>query len=337
MNRLKLTLVLLCVFLFSRSVFGKDTPTTSTAAQNRDLSKASAEPSPLSAREGFINVDGGPVWYRIAGSGGQIPLLIVHGGPGSRSCIFDKVAGFWGKSRPVITYDQLGSGRSGRPTDRNLWTLERSVRELGQVREALGLTKIHLLGHSWGAGLAVSYLDRAGLQGIESVVLLGPYLSTKIWIEDANLLLAQLPDEVQATLKRHEAAGTTQSPEYEKAAELFYSRFYYHKPKPQLPPSCAEAKKNDEIYQHMWGPTEFRATGTLRDFDVTSVLPRLRVPVLLVVGRFDEARPETAARFQAMIPKARLEIIEDCGHMAAVEDPDALARIVGDFLRAPKK
>jgi len=81
----------------------------------------------------------------------------------------------------------------------------------------------------------------------------------------------------------------------------------------------------------MWGPSEFSATGTLRDFDITGDLPRWKLPVLFVVGRFDEARPETVARFQAMIPGARLEVVEDCGHMAPLEDPKEYARILVSF------
>jgi proline iminopeptidase len=83
----------------------------------------------------------------------------------------------------------------------------------------------------------------------------------------------------------------------------------------------------------MWGPNEFRSSGTLREFDVTAALPHLKMPVLIMVGRFDEARPETAARFADMIPKGRLEIIEDCGHMAPLEDPESCARVIAQFIK----
>lgn len=292
-----------------------------------------AEPSSLSPREGFIDVEGGPVWYRVFGSGKATPLLMVHGGPGARSCTFEPVAELLSQDRPVILYDQLGTGRSGRPMESSLWSVDRHVRELGQVRAALGLTQVHLLGHSWGTGLVVAYLKAAGLDGVESATFLGPFFSTRIWLEDAQELLAQLPADIQEQVKRHEQAGTTQSKEYQAATEVFYSRFYYHKSTHVLPISCAESRRNDAIYLQMWGPTEFHATGTLRDFDVTDFLPHLKMPALLVVGRFDEARPETAFRFQGMMPNARLKILEDCGHMTPVEDPAGLSLVVREFLR----
>lgn len=121
-------------------------------------------------REGFISVIGGPVWCRTLGSGEKTPLLIVHGGPGGRSCTFEPLAEILLHERPVILYDQLGTGRSGRPTDRALWTVDRAVKELDEVRTALGLERVHLYGHSWGSGLVVAYLDKAGFGGVESVV-----------------------------------------------------------------------------------------------------------------------------------------------------------------------
>jgi proline iminopeptidase len=59
------------------------------------------------------------------------------------------------------------------------------------------------------------------------------------------------------------------------------------------------------------------------------------MPVLVTVGRFDEARPKTAARLADMVPKGRLEIIEDCGHMAPLEDPESCARVIAQFIKGP--
>ena len=288
--------------------------------------------APLTAGEGFVQVPGGPVWYRIFGSGTKTPLLILHGGPGSRSCSFEPLAKFVSTQRPVVVYDQLGSGRSGRPMDSALWTVDRSIRELEEVRSALGLNKVHLMGHSWGAGLATDYVRKARPRGIESLVLAGPLLSTKIWIEDADLLRTQLPQDVQDALTRNERAGTVHSKEYEDATQVFYSLFLYHGAKRQLPASCAEAPTSSEVYELMWGPTEFNATGRLLGFDVTPVLGRLTMPVLLVAGRYDEARPETVAKFQAMIRGSRMAILEHSGHMAPLEEYGEFARILEAFL-----
>jgi proline iminopeptidase len=287
----------------------------------------------LVPHEGFVQVPGGPVWYRVFGSGTATPLIIVHGGPGMSSCIFDPLATLVSQYRPVVVYDQLGSGRSGRPMDSSLWNAERSVRELAAIRKALGLRKVHLMGHSWGASVVADYIITVRPSGVESVVLAGPLLSTKLWIEDANLLRAQLPADVQEVLRRNEQAGTVQSKEYEAATNVFYGRFLYHQAEVKKPESCAQAPPNEAIYQIMWGPTEFYATGNLSTFDVTPGLKQLTMPTMFTVGRYDEARLETVAKFQAMIPGSIVKVLENSGHMAPLEEYQAYSVILEGFLR----
>ena len=126
-----------------------------------------------------------------------------------------------------MRYDQLGSGRSGRPDDPSLWTVARFVEELHVVRQQLGLGQMHLLGHSWGGALAAAYVLEKGTEGIASVILSSPLLSTPMWIEDANYLRSLLPSDVQQTLTEHEAAGTIDSDEYQAASDVFYERHVY--------------------------------------------------------------------------------------------------------------
>ena len=82
----------------------------------------------------------------------------------------------------------------------------------------------------------------------------------------------------------------------------------------------------------MWGPTEFYAPGSLRDFDLTPRLSSIRVPTLFITGEFDEARPETVAQFAKAVPGARFEIIPDVGHASASRKPDLYRQILRDFI-----
>jgi proline iminopeptidase len=282
--------------------------------------------------EGFLNVPGGPVWYQVMGSGTGTPILTVHGGPGGASCSFAALEPL-ARARKVVLYDQLGSGRSGRPTDRSLWRVDRFVEELDLVRKQLGLKRVHLLGHSWGASLAAQYVLAKGMDGIESLILAGPLLSTADWIRDADELRKQLPAGVQEALRRHEAAGTTDSEEYRDAEQEFNRRFL-SRGNPAANPLCAGSTGNRVIYEQMWGPSEFHATGTLRTFDVTRRLHELKVPVLIVVGEFDEARPETASRYRQQIPGARLKVIPNSGHAIFDDQPAATLNALGSFLTA---
>jgi proline iminopeptidase len=283
--------------------------------------------------EGFIEVPGGPVWYQVAGTGPGIPLLALHGGPGGTSCSFS-LLGVLGDQRPVIRYDQLGTGRSGRPDDLSLWTVERFVEGVHAVRRHLGLERMHLLGHSWGGALAAAYVLDKGTEGIVSLTLSSPLLSTPAWVADANLLRQRLPAEVQEVLSVHEAAGTVDSEAYKEASREFYQRFVYAGEKPSSPPECDGAPRNEVIYRHMWGPTEFRATGTLLEFDVTPRLSEIDVPVLFLAGEFDEARPETVAGFQKLIEGARMEVIPGVAHASLNKAPQRYSAILEAFLDA---
>jgi len=237
-----------------------------------------------------------------------------------------------GDERPVIRYDQLGSGRSGRPDDLSLWTVERFVEELHILRQELGLGRFHLRGHSWGASLAAAYVLEKGTDGIASVTFSSPMLSTPLWIKDANYLRSQLPEDVQATLAKHEEAGTTDSDEYAAASEVFNKRHVGRGEAREKATGCDGAPWNSFIYNYMWGPTEFHATGTLIDFDVTDRLHEIDVPVLFITGQFDEARPETVAKFQAMIPGAQMIVIKDVAHASVSRAPDVYRQALEKFL-----
>lgn len=290
--------------------------------------------------QGFVMVPGGPVWYEIDGisntdeldeEGGKIPLLTLHGGPGGTSCGFTRLHGL-DSGRPVLRYDQLGTGRSGRPDDMSLWTVSRYVDELHMLRQELGLEQIHLLGHSWGGALAAAYVLEKGAEGIVSLTLSSPLLSSPAWMEDANYLRAQLPAAVQQVLDEHEAAGTTDSDEYAAATDEFYRRYVRGGDRLEPPASCAGAGGNDVIYEYMWGETEFNATGTLIDFDVTHRLGEIDIPVLLIGGEFDEARPERLAEFRSMLPDAQLETIEGAAHGTISRQPEVYRQRLEAFL-----
>jgi proline-specific peptidase len=281
--------------------------------------------------QGFVNVPGGPVWYQASGTGSGVPLLVLHGGPGGTSCGYSLLEEL-GSERTIIRYDQLGTGRSGRPDDMSLWTVERFVEELDVLRHSLGLEQMHLLGHSWGGSLAAAYVLAKGTDGIVSLTLSSPLLSTPQWIADANELREALPEDVQQTLGRHEEAGTTDTDDYQEASRIFYERHVWGGERQAPPDSCDGVVWSKLIYEYMWGPTEFYATGTLKDFDVTDRLHEIDIPVLFMTGEFDEARPKTMMKFQQLVPGSKLHVIKDAAHASLSKKPVEYRRVLEDFL-----
>ena len=278
----------------------------------------------------MIDVTGGRVWAEIVGDGPGTPLLVLHGGPGVPSYYLDSLRAL-ASERPVVLYDQLGCGRSDRPADTSLYRAERFVAEVGQVRDALGLGRVHLLGQSWGGMLAAMYVLTAP-PGLASLVLASPVIDSGRWADDCARLKAALPAEVQEVIDEHEASGFTGCPEY-AAATLEWWRRHICRLRP-FPADVerALASMGVECYATMWGPSEFTLTGNLRDVTLSPRLPELALPVLFTCGRHDEATPESTGYFAGLVPGARLAVFEHSSHMAHLEQADAYLAQVSAFL-----
>jgi proline iminopeptidase len=282
--------------------------------------------------EGYIEITGGKVWYEIFNKETKnTPVIILHGGPGS-SCYSLQGLKALSDDRPVIFYDQLGCGKSERPTDTSLWHIDRFVEELGQVRKALGLDEVHILGHSWGTTLAAAYcLTQPG--GIESVIFSSPCLSAPLWEKDQVSNLKKLPKEIQDTIKKCEEEGTTDSSEFKEATEVFNKNFVC-----RLDPYPENLKngshlRNPEVYNIMWGPSEFSVKGNLKSFDCTQQLKEITVPTLFTCGRFDEATPESTEYYSRLTPQSKFHVFENSAHMPYVEEPEEFLRVVSEFLK----
>jgi proline-specific peptidase len=287
----------------------------------------------IPASEGFVAVPGGRVWYQIVGADRPgVPILCLHGGPGMPHDYLEPLAGL-AEARPVIFYDQLGCGRSDRPGDDSLWSLERFVEELAAVREALGLDRMHLFGNSWGGWLALQYvLDRR--PALDSLILSSSPPSVSRWISDCAGLRAALDPAVQDVLDRHEASGYFSCPEYQWAITQFYRR---HLCRADPWPDCLErtfAGMGGDVYETMWGPSEFGpVTGRLNGWDVTGRLAEITVPAALVTGgRYDEACPDHMAVLAGGIRGAELAIFEQSSHLAFIEERAGYLGVVADFL-----
>src|SRR5437870_1752334 len=181
----------------------------------------------LPVKEGFIPFAGYRTWYRVVGEGevaGKLPLLCLLGGPGATWHHMEPYEAL-AEGRRVVLYDQLGCGNSAvtEPHETSMWTPELYVREVDAVREALGLDGVHVFGHSWGGMLGMQYASGQP-DGLASLIVESSPPSVPDWMPEVARLRSELPPEVDETLRRHEEAGTTDSPEYEEAAMVFYRR-----------------------------------------------------------------------------------------------------------------
>jgi len=284
----------------------------------------------LTPGEGYIEVDGGKVWYRINGKGNNTPILLLHGGPGSSSYYLDPLMEL-SKDRPVIFIDQLGSGRSTRITDTSLMTIDHYVEELEQVRKALDLKDFYLYGHSWGTMLGMDYYLKYPDE-VKAIIFHSPLFSTDLWIKDADTLISTLPDSIQVIIREHEMNKTYVTDEYQIAVQAYYDNFLRRKERSQAQIDSSYLMDGINIYEFMWGPSEFTATGNLLNYDRIKDLEKIYVPTLLLTGEYDEARPVTVRYFQSLIPGSEFKEIKNAGHVTMHDNPQETIARINEFL-----
>jgi L-proline amide hydrolase len=279
-------------------------------------------------------------WYRISGELGATkkPVFILHGGPGAAHNYVDSYKLLSLRDRAVIHYDQLGCGNSTLLPDKgaDFWTVQLFIDELNNLIDHLGQRgAFHVLGQSWGGMLGAEYgITRPA--GLKSLVIANSPASMALWSSEAMRQRREMPQDIQDALNRHEKAGTTADPEYQKATMWVYERHVCRVVPfpPEVTATFEQVARNPTVYNTMNGPNEFFVVGSLKNWSVIDRLHRIEVPTLLVSGRYDEATPATVQPFKDNIKGARWEIFERSSHMPHVEEKEECMKVVGDFLDA---
>jgi proline iminopeptidase len=284
----------------------------------------------LKAGEGYIEVAGGKVWYKIVGEGDKTPLLMLHGGPGATSYYLQPLAAL-SSDRPVIFFDQLGCGRSTLEMDTTQMNIQFYVDEVYQVKKALGLKDFYLYGQSWGTILGVEYYF-SHPEGIKGIILASPALNGKLWIRDSQLLLAQLPDSLQQVIRKYEKLREFHAPEYQAAMMVYYKKHIARKLPWSADIDSTFAYLGESVYTYMNGPSEFTFTGTMQHYDATDRLQKISIPSLFICGEYDEARPETTEYYASLVPHSKFVVIKDAAHMTMQDNPEQDINEIRRFL-----
>ncbi len=210
--------------------------------------------------------------------------------------------------------------------------VERFVDELQQIIHSLGLDKVHLLGQSWGAALAVDYVLTREAKGVTSLILSGPLISASRWIRDQRAYIEELPEDAKKAILYAEKSGVYDSDEYQQAMMAFYQK---HLCRLDEWPECMHttfAKLNHAQYEYMWGPSEFTITGTLKSYERADQLHNITLPTLFTCGEYDEASPAATRYFQENLPGSQLHILKDASHEHHIEKREEYISVVREFL-----
>ena len=282
-----------------------------------------------------IAVEGGEVMTYCFGSGDEV-LFLANGGPGL-PCDYlrDSHSHLATDGLRVVTWDQLGTGRSDRPDDPALWTIERYARELEAVRSGLGLGPVHLLGQSWGGWLAIEYA-LTFLDSVKSLVLSNTAGDLPHLVSELNRLRSALGTETVTMMLRREAEGTIGHPEYKAAVALLDWRHVHRLD--AIPPALQRSMDGMvfDIYNIMQGPNEFVYTGNLKDWNRIPDMHRIDRPTLIIVGEHDELTPACAMKMHQALPNSRITVFPNTSHSTCFEVPTAYFGVLEDFLAEQK-
>ncbi|HZC29635.1 MAG TPA: proline iminopeptidase-family hydrolase, partial [Gaiellaceae bacterium] len=287
-----------------------------------------------------ITTPAGPqrVWTKRTGNNATTKMLLLHGGPGATHeylLAFDSYLPAAGVE--FYYYDQLGSGWSDQPDDPSLWTIERFVDEVEQVRQALGLTRENfvLYGQSWGGVLAIEYA-LAHQEHLKGLVISNMMASIPAYNAYANDVL--IPAQDAATIdeiKALEAAGDTDNPRYDELLmREHYVRHVLRLPVEEWPEPVVRSfsRINKSIYVPLQGPSELGASGLLSDWDRVADLDRIEVPALVIGAAHDTMDPGHLKDMAERMPQGSYLHCPDGSHLAMYDDQATYMRGLVDWL-----
>ena len=278
------------------------------------------------------------VWVKRVGNNPNLKLLLLHGGPGATHDYLEAFDSFLpAEGVEYYHYDQLGSGRSDRPTDDSLWTIDRFVSEVDQVRAAIGADKSNfcVLGQSWGGILAMEYA-LAHQDQLKCLVISNMMASIPAYNDYANKVLKPQMDPAKlALIEQLEKSGKTDDPRYMGTLmSEYYEKHILRRPAAEWPEPVLYSfgQINRQIYVLMQGPSEMGASGRLEHWDRFADLKRITVPTLVISGKYDTMDPAYMARMAKQLPNGSL-LATNGGHFAMYDDQQAYFDGLNTFLR----
>lgn len=279
------------------------------------------------------------IWTKRIGNNPKVKVLLLHGGPGITHEIFEAFDSFLpAEGVEYYYYDQLGSGNSDKPTDGSLWTTERFVEEVDQIRQALGLDRQNfcLLGQSWGGVLAIEYALKYQ-RHLKCLVISNMMASIPAYNDYAKrVLMPEIDPRLLAEVQALEAAGKTSDPRYlEILIPAHYEKHILRRPFAEWPEPVTRSfgRLNSEVYTLMQGPSELGASGRLINWDRFDDLKRITVPTLVIGARYDTMDPTHMEAMAKRLPKGRYLYLPEGSHLAMYDDQVRYMEGLAGFLR----
>ncbi|MFL2606089.1 MAG: proline iminopeptidase-family hydrolase [Flavobacteriaceae bacterium] len=282
------------------------------------------------------------VWTKRVGNNPTKKVLLLHGGPGANHEYFQAIDSYFPKeSIEYYYYDQLGSSFSDKPKDQSLWTIDRFVDEVEQVRLALGLDENNfiILGHSWGGILGLEYALKHQNR-MKALIISNMVPSIPDYIKYANDVLApKLDPSVLKKIREYENAGDYTNNEYlGLIEEHYYPKHVLRMPLEEWPNPVTRslAGLNYDIYLKMQGPSEFGVVGDalLKEWDRKNDLKNLKIPVLTIGGQHDTMDPKQMEWMSTEVQNGTYLHCPNGSHWSMYDDQETYFNGVTEYINS---
>ncbi len=278
---------------------------------------------------GVIHTPQVEIGYETFGARGDaLPVIAVNGGPGL-SHAYMMMNDLWqqvARDRLVILYDQRGTGASQRVAMGAPQTMDAQVEDLEAVRAHFGISKVALVGDSYGGFLVMAYAAKHADHVAKLVLSDSPPPSFKTMV---HLLPDVFPDIEEQDQAAEKQLGADSDAAAREGLRNHFRMIFYSPAKRD----AYMAKMGDLGYQ----PAVARAVGkSAQELDLTSALPNFHFPVLVITGRWDmNVAPINAWKMANAIPGAKVVFFEESGHLPSYEEPEKYRSVLDDFLSQP--
>lgn len=280
------------------------------------------------------------VWTKRFGNNPKIKILLLHGGPAMTHEYMECFETFFQREGfEFYEYDQLGSYYSDQPKDNSLWTIERFVDEVEQVRQAIHAdsSNFYIIGNSWGGILAMEYALKYQ-QHLKGMVVANMMASAPDYVKYAEEVLSkQMEPAVLAEIKAIEAKKDFANPRYfELLLPNYYAKHICRLAEWPDPVNRALKHVNNEVYTLMQGPSELGMTkeALLSGWDIKNRLKEIAKPALMVGAKYDTMDPKAMEEQSKQVQKGRYLYCPDGSHLAMWDDQkvfmDGVIRFIKD-------
>jgi proline iminopeptidase len=295
----------------------------------------------------YYTVNGAKLWVITVGRGE--PLILIAGGPGGVHTGLRRFDSLAKSGIQLIYFDAFGRGKSDTAKDVKEYTIERDIEDIEGLRKALHLNKISLLGHSYGSVVAQGYAIKYG-QNLSHLIIANGFHSFIMWQENddnSNHEIKTNYPEVWTELMKIREQGAVSSDErhQEIYGRVPYGFLYAYNPEhfenrqvvptQSKPPRVYPNAFNARLYYQMVGKDgDFIVGNDIGNFDYRQKLKDLKMPVLIVAGRYDRvAVPWMQVKYREYCPQAQFVMFEHSGHNPQVEEPEKEMPLIAEFLK----